>query len=38
MENAMSNLLEKITAGVIEGHLNEIPDLVQSALDEGLEP
>ena len=34
----MSNLLEKITAGVIEGHLNEIPDLVQSALDEGLEP
>ena len=34
----MSNLLEKIAAGVIEGNLNEVPDQVQSALDEGLEP
>ena len=34
----MSDLLEKIAAGVIEGNLNEVPDQVQSALDEGLEP
>jgi 5-methyltetrahydrofolate--homocysteine methyltransferase len=34
----MSNLLEKIAAGIIEGNLNEVPDMVQSALDEGLEP
>ena len=34
----MSNLLEQITAGIIEGKLDEVPDLVQSALDEGLEP
>jgi 5-methyltetrahydrofolate--homocysteine methyltransferase len=34
----MSKLLEKIAAGIIEGKLNEVPDLVQNALDEGLEP
>ena len=34
----MSNLLEQITTGIIEGKLDEVPDLVQSALDEGLEP
>ena len=34
----MSNLLEQITAGIIEGKLDEVPKLVQSALDEGLEP
>ncbi len=34
----MSKLFESIAAGVIEGNLNEIPDLVQSALDEGIEP
>ena len=34
----MSNLLENIAAGIIEGKLNEVPDLVQNALDEGLEP
>jgi 5-methyltetrahydrofolate--homocysteine methyltransferase len=34
----MSELLEKIAAGIIEGNLNEVPDLVQNALDEGMEP
>ncbi len=34
----MSELLEKIAAGIIEGNLAEVPDLVQNALDEGLEP
>ena len=34
----MSTLFEKIAAGVIEGKLDEVPDLVQKALDEGLEP
>jgi len=34
----MSELLEKIAAGIIEGNLTEVPDLVQNALDEGLEP
>ena len=34
----MSNLLETIAAGIIEGNLKEVPDLVQNALDEGLEP
>ena len=34
----MSNLLEQITAGIIEGKLDEVPKMVQSALDEGLEP
>ena len=34
----MSNLLENIAAGIIEGKLNEVPDLVQNALDEGLGP
>jgi 5-methyltetrahydrofolate--homocysteine methyltransferase len=34
----MSQLLEKIAAGVIEGNLNEVPDLLQNALAEGLEP
>jgi len=34
----MSELFEKIATGVIEGKLDEVPGLVQSALDEGLEP
>ena len=34
----MSNQLEQIATGVIEGKLDEVPKLVQSALDEGLEP
>ena len=34
----MSTLLEQITTAVIEGKLDEVPNLVQSALDEGLEP
>ena len=34
----MSNLLEQIATGVIEGHLDQVPNLVQNALDEGLEP
>jgi len=34
----MSELYEKIATGVIEGKLDEVPGLVQSALDEGLEP
>ena len=34
----MSKLLEKIAACVIEGNLKEAPELVQNALDEGLEP
>jgi 5-methyltetrahydrofolate--homocysteine methyltransferase len=34
----MSDLFEKIATGVIEGNLNEVPDLVQKALDDGLEP
>lgn len=34
----MSELLEKIAAGIIEGNLNEVPDLVQNALDEGMGP
>ena len=34
----MSELFEKIATGVIEGNLDEVPGLVQSALDEGLDP
>jgi len=34
----MSELLEKIAAGIIAGNLNEVPDLVQNALDEGMGP
>ncbi len=34
----MSELFEKIAAGIIEGKLEEVPELVQDALDEGLEP
>ena len=34
----MSNLLEQIATEVIEGHLDQVPNLVQNALDEGLEP
>lgn len=34
----MSELFEKIATGIIEGNLDEVPGLVQSALDQGLEP
>jgi len=34
----MSELFEKIASGVIKGNLDEVPGLVQSALDEGLDP
>ncbi|CAB5152654.1 Uncharacterized corrinoid protein [Olavius algarvensis associated proteobacterium Delta 3] len=34
----MSELFEKIATGVIEGNLDEVPGLVQSALDDGLDP
>ena len=34
----MSELFEKIATGIIEGNLDEVPKLVQNALDEGLEP
>jgi 5-methyltetrahydrofolate--homocysteine methyltransferase len=34
----MSQLLKKIAAGVIQGDLDEVPDLVQNALAEGVEP
>ena len=34
----MSKLFEEIAAGIIEGKLDEVPKLVQTALDEGLEP
>ena len=34
----MSELFEKIATGIIEGNLKEVPELVQKALDEGLEP
>ncbi|CAB5110656.1 Uncharacterized corrinoid protein [Olavius algarvensis associated proteobacterium Delta 3] len=34
----MSELFEKIATGVIEGTLDEVPGLVQSALDDGLDP
>jgi len=34
----MSELFEKIATGIIAGNLEEVPELVQKALDEGLEP
>ena len=34
----MSELFEKIATGIIEGNLKEVPELVQKALDEGLDP
>jgi 5-methyltetrahydrofolate--homocysteine methyltransferase len=34
----MNKLLEKIAAGIIEGKLDQVPEWVQNALDEGLNP
>lgn len=34
----MSQLIEQITTGVIEGNIQGVSELVQKALDEGLEP
>lgn len=34
----MSKIVESVAAGIIEGNLEEVPELVRSALDEGLEP